>query len=333
MRLDNEKPSDNIEDRRGQGGGFGFPRGGGGGGFQIPMGRGGGGMSLQTIILLVAVYLIAKFVFGVDLIQVITGNGQLQPPPGQEQSDTQVPPPGGQTTQNNQNTGGEQQTGQQQTTDVTGDAGKDFVARVLGSTERVWTQKFQEQGKQYQKPTLVLFNGFVQSACGMAQSAMGPFYCPGDRKVYIDLSFYQDMKNKLGAPGDFAQAYVVAHEVGHHVQNLLGIADAVAQKRTQSSQTEANALSVRMELQADCFAGVWAKTANDTNKILEEGDIEEGLNAAAAIGDDRLQRRSQGYVVPESFTHGSSEQRVRWFKRGMQAGDMNSCDTFGTDQL
>jgi uncharacterized protein len=326
MRLDNERPSENIEDRRGQGGGFGFPRGGGGG-FQIPMGRGGGGMSLRTIILLVAIYLIAKFVFGVDLIQVITGDGQLQPPPGQQQGETQLPSPGEQTTQNNQ-TGG-----QRQTTDVTGDAGKDFVARVLGSTERVWTEKFQQMGRQYQKPTLVLFNGFVQSACGMAQAAMGPFYCPGDQKVYIDLSFYQDMKNKLGAPGDFAQAYVIAHEVGHHVQNLLGIADKVQQARTQASEAEANALSVRMELQADCLAGVWAKTANETNKILEEGDVEEGLNAAAAIGDDRLQRRSQGYVVPESFTHGSSEQRVRWFKQGMQTGNVNSCDTFGTDQL
>jgi len=334
MKLDNERPSDNIEDRRGQGGGFGFPRGGGGGGFQIPMGRGGGGISLQTIILIVAVYLIARFVFGVDLIQMITGGDQVQPPPGQQQSETQLPSPGGQsTTQNNQTTGSGQQTGQQQTTDVTGDAGKDFVSRVLGSTERVWTDKFQQMGRQYQKPTLVLFSGFVQSACGMAQSAMGPFYCPGDNKVYIDLSFYQDMKNKLGAPGDFAQAYVIAHEVGHHIQNILGIAAKVQQARMQSSKEEANQLSVRMELQADCLAGVWAKTANDTARILEEGDIEEGLNAAAAIGDDRLQRRSQGYVVPESFTHGSSEQRVRWFKQGMQTGDMNSCDTFGTNQL
>lgn len=329
MKLDNERPSDNIEDRRGQGGGFGFPRGGGGGGFRVPMGGGRGGMSLQTIILLVAVYLIAKFFFHVDLLDMITGGGQMQPPPGQQQSETQLPSPGGQsTTQNNQPSAGGQQT-----TDVTGDAGKDFVARILGSTERVWTDKFQQMNRQYQKPTLVLFSGFVQSACGMAQSAMGPFYCPGDNKVYIDLSFYQDMKNKLGAPGDFAQAYVIAHEVGHHIQNLLGIAAKVSQARTQVSQEEANNLSVRMELQADCLAGVWAKTANDTNNILEEGDIEEGLNAAAAIGDDRLQKRSQGYVVPESFTHGSSEQRVRWFKKGMQTGDMNSCDTFGTNQL
>jgi predicted metalloprotease len=328
MRLDNERPSDNIEDRRGKGGGFGFPRGGRGGGFQVPMGGGGRGFSLQTIILLVAVYLIAKFVFGVDLLQMITGDGQVQPP-GQQQSETQAPS-GGQTTTQTQT---QQQPSGQAQVDVTGDAGKDFVSRVLGSTERVWTQKFQEMGRQYQKPTLVLFNGFVQSACGMAQSAMGPFYCPGDSKVYIDLSFYQDMKNKLGAPGDFAQAYVIAHEVGHHIQNQLGIAAKVMQARQQASEAEANSLSVRMELQADCLAGVWAKSANDTNNILEEGDIEEGLNAAAAIGDDRLQRRSQGYVVPESFTHGSSEQRVRWFKRGLASGDMKSCDSFGTDQI
>lgn len=327
MRLDNEKPSDNIEDRRGQGGGFGFPRGGGGG-FQVPMG-GGRGFSLQTIILLVAVYLIAKFVFGVDLLQMITGGDSQVQPPGQQQSETQQPAPGGQSTSQTQ----QQAPSGQAKVDVTGDAGKDFVSRVLGSTERVWTQKFQEMGRQYQKPTLVLFNGFVQSACGMAQSAMGPFYCPGDNKVYIDLSFYQDMKNKLGAPGDFAQAYVIAHEVGHHIQNQLGIAAKVTQARMQAPEAEANALSVRMELQADCLAGVWAKAANDTNNILEEGDIEEGLNAAAAIGDDRLQRRSQGYVVPESFTHGSSEQRVRWFKRGLQSGDIKSCDAFGADQL
>jgi predicted metalloprotease len=324
MRLDNEKPSENIEDRRGQGGGggFNFPRGGGGGPFRVPMG-GGSGISIKTILILVAIYLIAKFVFGVDLLQVLTGGGgPLQPPP-QEQTDTDtggvLPAPGG------------GQTGQQ--TDVTGDAGRDFVARVLGSTERVWDAEFAKQGRQYPHPSLVLFSGFVQSACGMAQSAMGPFYCPPDSKVYIDLSFYQDMKNKLGAPGDFAQAYVIAHEVGHHVQNVLGIAEKVTQARMQSSEAEANALSVRMELQADCFAGIWANKADASKGILEEGDIEEGLNAAAAIGDDRLQRRSQGYVVPESFTHGSSEQRVRWFKRGMQAGDMGACDTFSTDQL
>jgi predicted metalloprotease len=173
----------------------------------------------------------------------------------------------------------------------------------------------------------------VQSACGTAQSAMGPFYCPRDSKVYIDLSFYQDMKNKLGAPGDFAQAYVVAHEVGHHLQNVFGIADKVMQRRMQLPEAEANQLSVMMELQADCFAGVWARKADDSRNIIEEGDIEEGLNAASAIGDDRLQKKSQGYVVPESFTHGSSEQRVKWFKRGLDTGDLANCDTFSAPQL
>ena len=214
-------------------------------------------------------------------------------------------------------------------TDVTGDAGKDFVSRVLGSTERVWDGIFKQMGQTYQKPTLVLFTGFVQSACGMAQSAMGPFYCPRDSKVYIDLSFYQDMKNKLGAPGDAAQGYVIAHEVGHHLQNLFGIADKVTQARMQVSAEEGNVLSVRMELQADCFAGIWAKESN----VFEDGDIEEALNAANAIGDDRLQKRAQGYVVPESFTHGTSEQRVRWFKTGFQATDIAQCDTFATNQL
>ena len=200
---------------------------------------------------------------------------------------------------------------------------------MLGSTERVWDGVFQKMGQTYQKPNLVLFSGFVQSACGMAQSAMGPFYCPGDRKVYIDLSFYQDMKDKLGAPGDAAQGYVIAHEVGHHLQNLFGKADEVQAQRMQVSTEEGNVLSVRMELQADCYAGIWAKQSN----VFEEGDIEEALKAATAIGDDRLQKKSQGYVVPESFTHGTSAQRVRWFKTGFQATDIGQCDTFSTDQL
>ena len=178
-----------------------------------------------------------------------------------------------------------------------------------------------------------MFSGFVQSACGKAQSAMGPFYCPGDQKVYIDLSFYQDMKNKLGAPGDFAQAYVVAHEVGHHLQKVYGILDKVQAARSRMSEEEGNALQVRTELQADCFAGIWAQEANARANILEEGDIEEGLNAAAAIGDDRLQKRSQGYVVPESFTHGTSAQRVRWFKQGMTAKSVRDCDTFSAEDL
>ncbi len=205
---------------------------------------------------------------------------------------------------------------------------------VLGDTEDTWKAIFQRMNRQYREPTLVLFSGGVRSACGMGQSAMGPFYCPGDQKLYIDLSFYRDLRDRLGAPGDFAQAYVIAHEVGHHVQNLLGIAEKVhTQRQRLGDRPEANALQVRMELQADCFAGVWAHNAQRARQILEKGDVEEGLNAAAAIGDDRLQKRSQGTVVPESFTHGSSEQRVRWFKRGIERGEPKACDTFGAQAL
>jgi uncharacterized protein len=209
---------------------------------------------------------------------------------------------------------------------------RDFVAVVLADTEDVWKDLFGRMKRRYQEPTLVLFTGAVQSACGMAQTAAGPFYCPADRKLYIDLSFYRDLRDRLGAPGDFAQAYVIAHEVGHHVQNLLGIAEKVRSGQGRGSREEASALQVRMELQADCFAGVWAHNAQRTRQILEAGDIEEGLNAAAAIGDDRLQRRSRGVVVPESFTHGSSAQRVRWFKRGIETGDPGRCDTFAVAQ-
>jgi hypothetical protein len=328
MRLDNEEPSRNVEDRRGQGGGMGFPGGmGGGRRINIPMGGGRGGFSLSTIVLLVIGYLALKFLLGIDLLDMMNGGGGMQLPGGQSSTEYQIP--------NTPTDVGEAQVPGQGTgtADVTTDAGKDFVARVLGSTERVWEPIFQKMGRQYEKPPLVLFSGFVQSACGMAQSAMGPFYCPRDNKVYIDLSFYQDMKNKLGAPGDFAQAYVIAHEVGHHIQNQFGIAEKVLAQRMRVSEEEGNALQVRMELQADCFAGIWAQEANAKSQILEEGDIEEGLNAAAAIGDDRLQKRSQGYVVPESFTHGSSEQRVRWFKKGFAAQSLDDCDTFGTDSL
>ena len=203
-----------------------------------------------------------------------------------------------------------------------------FVSTVLADTEDVWKAQFAAQRATYQEPKLVLFRGATPTACGTGQAAMGPFYCPGDRKVYIDLQFYETMRTRLGAPGDFAQAYVVAHEVGHHVQNLLGIAEKVDAMRQRSSGAQANALSVRMELQADCFAGVWAHHAQRTRQILEQGDLEEALNAAAQIGDDTLQRKSQGTIVPESFTHGSSAQRVNWFKRGMQSGSVRDCDTF-----
>ena len=318
MRLDNEKPDyDSIEDRRGQGGGFGFPGGRGGRGVNIPIGMGRGGFSFKTIIFLIIIYFILKMM-GIDLLQVLNG-GMGVPGTGQ---DTQITLPDTRTEVTDNSGGGLQNPN---VPSANSDAGKEFVARVLGSNNRVWGEVL---GSNYQKPKLVLFSGFVQSACGSAQAAMGPFYCPADQKVYIDLSFYQDMKNKLGAPGDFAQAYVIAHEVGHHVQNLLGIADKVQKARMRASQTEANALSVRMELQADCFAGIWAQEANASAKILEDGDIEEGLNAAAAIGDDRLQKRSQGYVVPESFTHGSSAQRVSWFKKGLNAQSLKDCDTF-----
>jgi predicted metalloprotease len=302
MRLDDEAGSDNIEDRRGMRGGFGFP---GGGGVRIPMGR-GGGIGIGGILLLLVLWL----VFGINPIDILSGGGGFTVP--QEESPyQQIPgPQGGGTTQN--------------------DAMKTFVSKVLGTTERSWEKIFSEKGERYVPPKLVLFSDQVRSQCGDAIAAMGPFYCPLDQKVYIDLGFYRDLKNRLGAGGDFAQAYVIAHEVGHHVQNLLGIADQVTRARMRAPQAEANQLSVRMELQADCLAGVWA---HDNQRILEEGDIEEGLNAASAIGDDRMQRQSQGYVVPDAFTHGSSAQRVRWFKRGIETGNMDQCDTFRTDRL
>jgi predicted metalloprotease len=211
---------------------------------------------------------------------------------------------------------------------------REFVSTVLADTEDTWRDIFSRRGRSYEEPTLVLFTDSTQSGCGFAQAQVGPFYCPANGKLYIDLAFYRELQERFGAPGDFAQAYVIAHEVGHHVQNLLGIAGEVhaAQGRARSGE-EANRLSVRMELQADCLAGIWAHHAHAARQILERGDIEEGLVAAAAIGDDRLQMQSQGYVAPESFTHGSSEERVSWFTRGLQSGDPESCDTFTSSPL
>ena len=209
----------------------------------------------------------------------------------------------------------------------------EFVSVVLADTEDTWHALFNKMGQNYREPNLVLFTGAVESACGYAQAVMGPFYCPADQKVYIDLSFYQDLKNRHQAPGDFAQAYVIAHEIGHHVQTLLGISEKVHSARRRVSQVEGNKLSVMQELQADCFSGVWAHHAQRARQILEEGDIEEALNAASAIGDDRLQRKSRGYVTPDSFTHGSSTQRVRWFKQGFKTGDVAQCNTFRADNL
>ena len=212
------------------------------------------------------------------------------------------------------------------------DEQKEFVARVLGDTEDVWTASFQQSGGRYQPPKLVLFRGQANSACGLASSATGPFYCPGDRDVYLDLEFFQQLSKRFGAPGDFARAYVIAHEVGHHVQNQLGLMAQVQQKSERASDATRNALSIWQELQADCFAGVWGHSAQQRG-LIDAKDVESGIAAASAVGDDRLQQRSRGYIVPESFTHGTSAQRVRWFKSGLESGDIRRCDTFGAREL
>jgi predicted metalloprotease len=209
----------------------------------------------------------------------------------------------------------------------------DFVSLVLGDTEDVWDEQFRRAGREYVRPKLVLFNGSIDSACGFASAAVGPFYCPADQKVYIDLKFYDDLRTRFKAPGDFAQAYVIAHEIGHHVQNLLGISDRVHEQKARLDEREYNQLSVRLELQADFLAGVWAHHAQKARHILEAGDIAEGLRAASAIGDDSIQKEQQGYVVPDSFTHGTSEQRRTWFLRGLETGDMAQGDTFGAAEL
>jgi hypothetical protein len=274
-----------------------------GSGGRMPMrlgGAGGGGIGVLLL-------LVAAAYFGIDPSVLIQGMGPVLTEP---QSQSQRPPAGA----------GE-------------DELKDFVSVVLADTEDTWNALFRQGGRDYQEPKLVLFSGAVNSACGFAQAAMGPFYCPPDQKVYIDLSFYDEMRRRFGAPGDFAQAYVIAHEIGHHVQNLLGISDKVQSARRKVGEAEGNALSVKLELQADCLAGLWAHHADKARQILESGDIEEALNAAAAIGDDRLQKQSRGYVAPDSFTHGSSAQRVRWFKQGLQSGQLSSCDTFNAKSL
>lgn len=233
-----------------------------------------------------------------------------------------------------QSSGGASTSGKQATAeDLQNDPRADMIAVVMADTEDVWNEIFAAQGRRYREPNLVLFSGATRSACGLGQAAMGPFYCPADHKAYIDLSFYDDMRTRFRAPGDFAQAYVLAHEVGHHVQNLLGISARIRQLQHGKSKAEANHLSVRLELQADCLAGVWANRADKARNILEAGDVDEALNAASAIGDDRLQRQTQGTVVPESFTHGTSAQRQRWFRTGLSSGDPDSCDTFNASQI
>jgi hypothetical protein len=287
MRLDDERESENVEDRRG---------GGGRGGFGV--GRGAG---IGAILLALA----ASYFLGIDPTVILglfsgTGSPVVQSVPAHK-------PPAG-------------------------DEMARFVSKVLADTEDTWRAIFRQAGRQYQDPKLVLFTGATPTACGTGQTAMGPFYCPGDQKVYIDLAFYQDLKVRFKAPGDFAQAYVIAHEVGHHVQHLLGISDKVQSARSRATQAQANALSVRLELQADCLAGVWAHHADRVRNILEAGDIEEALTAASAIGDDRLQQQARGYAVPDTFTHGTSAERVRWFKRGIEAGTLKQCNTFEARQ-
>jgi predicted metalloprotease len=295
MRWEQGRRSENVEDLRGSRVGL------GGGGIKL----GGGGLILLVL---------AAWLFGINPLTLLESidQGGLS---------SQVPDTGSETTGDSPPSGAVQ------------DPLADFVSVVLADTEDTWGKIFADRGSRYQPPSLVLFTDAVRSACGIGQSAMGPFYCPLDQKVYIDLGFYRDLRERFQAPGDFAQAYVIAHEVGHHVQNLLGIADKVTDQRQRASEAESNALSVRMELQADCLAGVWAHDANRSRQILEPGDLEEGLRAASAIGDDRIQRRTQGTVVPESFTHGSSEQRVRWFRRGLEAGSLDACDSFGARSL
>jgi len=302
MRWRGRQGSSNIEDRRGQGGGMGgFGRSGGGFGFPgsagprigIPTGGRGGGIGIVGIIIVLGILWFA----GINPLDLLNGGGSpvVNNQPGRAGSPT--------------------------------DEEGQFVSVVLAETEDTWGRLFREGGERYAEPTLVLFEGQVNSACGFASAATGPFYCPGDQKLYIDLSFFDELSRRFGAPGDFAQAYVIAHEVGHHVQNLLGILPQVDQERRRASKAQANQLSVQLELQADCLAGVWAHDA-DAKGIIEVGDIDEALNAATAIGDDTLQRQSQGYVVPDSFTHGTSAQRSQWFKRGYQQGRVDACDTF-----
>lgn len=285
MRLDDERESSNVEDRRGSGGGF-------------PIG--GKGIGIGTIVIaLVAMY------FGVDPSVVLNLSQGLQ----QNAPIKAQPIPAD-------------------------DPMAKFVAKVLASTEDTWGKIFAESGHQYPAPKLVLFSGQTPTACGSGQAASGPFYCPGDQKVYIDLSFYQEMKTRFHAPGDFAQAYVIAHEVGHHIQNLMGTSDKVQQARQNAhSEAQANQYSVRLELQADCYAGVWAMRADGANRILEQGDVEEAMTAAAAIGDDALQKQAQGYAIPDSFTHGTSRQRTHWFNQGLSTGDVKQCNTFSVASI
>ena len=309
MKWQGRQRSSNVEDRRGArrggfgGGGLGGLGGlGRGGGIRLPTGRGGGRGGISSLIGIVVVLGIIWFATGTNPLDMLTG-GQTTSGPVSEASSRQLPAQGE-------------------------DELADFVAVVVKETEDLWSQQFAAMGEDYPEPRVVLFTDAVNTACGAADSSVGPFYCPGDSRVYIDLSFYDQLHREFGAPGDFAQAYVLAHEVGHHIQNLTGVLPEFNRARQSMSQEEANAYSVRVELQADCYAGIWANYAGQQN-LLESGDIEEALNAANQIGDDTLQRRMQGFAVPKTFNHGTSEQRKTWFERGYQSGNPDSCDTFG----
>lgn len=298
MRWREGRRSENVEDLRGARAGLGRP------GMRL------GGGSLVLVLL-------SAWLLGADpltLLQLLAGGSG-----GGTQVGLDLPAAGEETPADPRGPG-----------TAPADEGADFVSVVLADTEDTWQELFAAAGTHYEAPRLVLFTDVVRSACGMAQAAMGPFYCPPDRKVYIDLGFYRDLRERFRAPGDFAQAYVIAHEVGHHVQTLLGTSEKVHEAQSRLGDAESNALSVRLELQADCYAGTWAHHAQRARQILEEGDLEEGLGAAAAIGDDRIQRQTQGRAVPESFTHGSSEQRVSWFRRGLDRGSLEACDTFAS---
>ncbi len=302
MRWQGGRESDNVEDRRDDSGGAGGGLGGGGGlGFQLVRGGGVSG------IIILAVLAIGLWAIGINPIPILLGDGSISP-----------------TVQSQQTT---RPAAQQGASSASEDKAGQFARVVLGETEDVWGGIFKSMGRTYQPPTMVLFSGHTSSACGTASTASGPFYCPGDRKVYLDTSFFQEMQRKLGGGGDFAYAYVIAHEVGHHIQNLIGILPRANQLRERSSERDSNAISVRIELQADCFAGVWAHNIEAMGR-LDQGDIEEAIRTASAIGDDKLQKAAQGVVVPDSFTHGSSAQRTKWFNTGFQSGSMQSCDTF-----
>ncbi|MEQ1672573.1 MAG: neutral zinc metallopeptidase [Hyphomicrobium sp.] len=328
MRYDqNDRESKNVEDRRSEGGGgFGFP--GGRGGIQIPVG--GGGFSLTTLLIIGALMLF----MGINPLDVLLGGGgggggpvQMPQLPRAERTATQRNP-----TEIPGLPGSRPPAGQAQAPSSEDDM-KVFIGRVLADTEDVWKNVFSGFGKNYKEPPLVLFSGMTRTACGAGQAQMGPFYCPLDQKVYIDLSFYEEMRRKFNVSGDFAQAYVVAHEVGHHVQTLLGIAEKVQELKGRTDERTGNQIQVRMELQADCLAGVWANLNHQVKNRLQPGDVEEALNAATQIGDDMIQRKMTGRVVPDAFTHGTAAQRVRWFRTGLESGRMETCDTFNTSNL